>query len=485
MSITNYQLPDFINITEILANFTNAGPNLGTPPNATYAGLAAAAYGPSNVQSHNADTVSAAVIYSYDLDHSTPTNPIPTNAQITKITVQLQITTNEVTAFMDGNFVTDHANTGRAVAAAQASIDIRPLSVFNTPPPDVLSWITSPVAPYLVGVISDVDTTAYGATASATANGTAIALAQVIFDIATNPGGDFPLGYMDYTTFVAQFTNWFTSFSHSASGSVNWFGIINGVDAVDGTFSNGIDFAASNLTIIVEWTAPVVTNWAIQDDTFTLPADDVITLLNSAGDEPLTKVIIGETEITPDDPWVIIWTKVEIKIHFPPDAVKRRQDPPRVDIEGTTFSGSVPLGLLTITEVDLSGIYQLDIDAHTDTLYARDTTSTTYEVAIPAPFFVTYFVDHKETDVCHFTGTRMRVIGNGQIFQVFQSLDYINTEEFGNLILASANNLSPFALANFIDQQASLRVYTEEIEAFMNVSSIVIFWKQLYTGYPQ
>lgn len=488
MAITNYQQADFINITELTAVFQNAGPNLGTPPNATYAGLVAASYGPENIQVKNGDPCSAQVIYSYDLDHSTPTNPIPANAQITKITAQMQISTNEVTSFMDGTFTTDHGNTGRAIASAVANIDIRPLSVFNTPPPDVNSWITSPATPYLFGVISDTDTTAYGASASATGQGNLPVLAQLIFDIAALPA-EFPLGYMDYATFVAQFTNWFTSFNHQASSSVNWLGVINGVDSVSGAWSNGIDFAASNLTIIVEWTVPVVTNWNI--DSFD-PENNILTLTRpdpgvtvEEDTELPESIFIDDEEYTPEDFYIIIWTRITIILRLKP-----RRLPPLPEVEmifaGTTFSGRVSLGTFSITQVDLSGVYELDPDAHDDTLYIRSGTTVTEEARmIPSPFLLTYFVDNKEADILHYNGVRMRVTGVGDLQGIFQSYSAINTDTLVADTLRTVNNVSPFRLANFIDQNCALRVYTSNTGDYMNVSQIIIFWKKLYTGYPQ
>lgn len=61
--------------------------------------------------------------------------------------------------------------------------------------------------------------------------------------------------------------------------------------------------------------------------------------------------------------------------------------------DGTTFSGTVPLGTLTVFFEDASGIYRIVPGKTTDTVYNPERDGTTEEVKIPNPFGASGFVD--------------------------------------------------------------------------------------------
>ncbi len=472
MSITTYTQIDFDTITALINSFTNAGPNVGTAPNLTTTGLAAGGINITPPPSSFFDECIAHVKYQWDLDHSTPSTPIPATAQITKITIQQQVTSAAAPTSLSLDYTA-------ATPPGTASVDSNVLVDLGLNNP---SWITSnnSINEFDFDSLSD-------ATPSVSADaGPITRLILVIYDILALPG-DFPLGYMTKAQFVAAFTTLVAEYDIWCDAGSSG---ISGGETLTGSYSVGMDITSANLQVIVEWTDPVVTTWDIDTPTLTLP-DDVVEISRPDPGVPYEedtefpeKLVVDDKEIDPNDPWIIVWTRLRIVFHLPPD----HTDDPDIKLifAGVQFSGSVPLGTLSVTTADLSGIYQLDETAHTDTLYARSgTTSTTQEVAIPAPFLVTYFIDNKETDILHYNGSRVRVTGEGDLKQVFQSLDYVNTEELANVPLRTINNVSPFTLANFIDQQCSLRIYMDDIDNFMNVSQIVLFWKKLYTGYPQ
>lgn len=470
MSITTYTQADYTNISTLSSVFILAS-NIGTVPNMTAAGLSAAGFTLTSPSTPSAGgEVRAFAQYQFDLDHTTPSTPIPSTARITKITISQQVTNASAATSCDATF-TSPGNNGHTDIAS----DVHVLLNENNP-----TWITSDNSIDNF----DFDSGTGGGTQSLSKNaGPVTRLINVVYNISALPG-PFPLGYMTKAQFVAAFTTLVVEYNMDSTAGA----ALGSDSAATGSYSTGIDITAVNLQIEVEWTLPSA--WTIDTPTLVLP-DNVVSISRpdpglppELDTELPEKITVGDKELDPNDPWVIVWTKLNIKFHLPPDETN---DPPLTIIfAGIQFSGSVPLGTLAVTNANLSGIYELDETAHNDTLYVHSgTTSTTSVVAIPAPFFATYYVDNKDIDVKHYNGVRMRVTGEGQLQQVFQSLDNVNTEDLSALTLRTINNLSPFSLANFIDQQCSLRVYMSNTNNFMAVSQIVIFFKKLYTGYPQ
>jgi hypothetical protein len=461
MPTTTYTQIDYINVNEDSASFVNCSVNLGTPPNAIFSGLDAGAWSTGTTYSNSCVGIA---VYSWEVDHSTPSTPVTPGAQITKITIRFQLDTITAVAFIDGT------------SGGLVDVSCGAQAFISSTLPNV-AWRTSENLPSDTAADHVSNVTSWDQNAVA---GPVSDLVEIVFDFTLNPNGDFPALYMDYATFIANFTNYdITYWLLSTVGT-------NGISSGDQSVSGGID--AVNLQIEVIWTDPYVSEWSVDPATLTLP-DNTITLSRpDVGEDPdiedIEEIKIGDTIIKPSDIWVTLWTKLVIIFKVPPNETDATGV--YAKFRGTEFTGFVLIGPIVIVEADLSGIYQLDVTQHHDTLYARDgTTVTTQEVAIPSPFFITYFVDNKEIDVCHYTGTRMRVTGQGIVNQLFLSLDTVQTEQFGNLTLQTSGNLSPFALANFIDQQAALRVSTTEYDDYMVVSQIVIFWKKLYSGYPQ
>jgi len=480
MPTTTFTFGDFTNIVAISGpTFVNAVDIAAAPLNPNFGGsYSEPAYHVDGDNTYS-DSASASGVWGADIDFAGAISQIPTNARITKVTVRMRLSGALTTSDITATFANEVPPNSDGIATA----GIRVQFIVQAPSSTVF-WRT---AFSFVNTLTDV---VDGPTPPVSASNSSSPTLQFYYseyDFTTNPHGDFPDGYIDYLDFIANFTQVrFTQTILSDVESRFDFGGQPPTATIDGLSAGGISLQATDPEMIVEWyMAP---NWAItSDDPLVLP-DNIIKITRpdpevpvEEDDEIVKSVIVGEKEIFPDDPWVILWTRFEIILHCPADEV---DDP--ISISITLFDGVVPLGSIDVTTADLSGIYQLDINATNDTLYTRSgTTTSTTEAAIPSPFFVTYFVDNKETDVMHYTGSRMRIKGTGLAHQQFHSLDSINTESFGDLTLFQMTNLSPFALANFIDQQCALRVYTTAIDEIMNVSQIAIFFKKLYTGYPQ
>jgi hypothetical protein len=426
---------------------------------------------------------SGEIIYIYDVNHSSPPGAVPTNAQITKVDIQIQTAAltaaSNITLTYPGGTL---GGTIRAFCKAQLNMLPSAANQFWASPNDNFS-------------ITDTHQSAFsyvGAQTQSASLSRSGAVAHVVFDFTTNPGGSFPLGYSTYGDFINNFANMVFGYIAQAQGFSAWDttppgGSTSATGSVD--VQSGIE--TTNWQMTVTWQLPFTSQWTIDTPTITKP-DDILQLSRPDPHVPppddtqqIEAVTVKSKKIKPNDPWVVLWTLTLIIIHLPPDVDTTTVD---VDFVGTEFSGSVSLGALTVINTDLSGIYTFDEDTHHDELYARTTTSTTVttqNVAITPPFFVTAFIDNPDIEVLHYTGTRMRVTGAGTLKQVFQSLDYINTQVLSTFPLRTSNNLNPFTIANFIDQNASLRVYMDALDDFMNVSTLVIFSKSIYTGYPQ
>lgn len=89
----------------------------------------------------------------------------------------------------------------------------------------------------------------------------------------------------------------------------------------------------------------------------------------------------------PEDVWIILWLVSgdgSVGSGFP-----NLSNPPN----GTTFSGSVKLGLLKILTTQASGIYRIVADKTNDTLYINNPNdNTTANFAFPDPFIKTGFI---------------------------------------------------------------------------------------------
>lgn len=489
MGVSLYDSADLTNEVIIDNSFTNAS-NIGGPdPNVNLTGsIVDNAVSFPGTSTNATRESSASVQLQYDIDHSSPINPVPNNARITKVTITMQTASPSASGDASITFPNEGPGSfkgGQVSATAEVTAIVAP-SPINTATLGTLSFILA----------NQNNNSAGGAglqAASAAENPAAIIIGYTI-DFTTNPGGLFPAGYATYAEFIANFAQMTFQFTFLGEAVAQWvsFSPPDHPTPATGSLSGSGTLVANNFSMEVDWFVPL--QWTVSPSTLTLPDNTITISRPDPGVSPdddtqiiQTLQINGQT-ILPTDPSVIIWLRFLIIIHLMPDMIVSGSLPIDAILIGTQFSGSVNLGSVTIITADLSGIYTFDTTTHHDTLYARSTGTTavtTQSVAIPAPFFITAFFHDDDEEIMHYAGVRMRVTGQGTLKQIFYSLDYINTDTLADLTLKTANNTQPFTISNFIDQDAALKVFTQSTDDYMAVSKLIIYMNPIATGWPQ
>jgi len=88
-------------------------------------------------------------------------------------------------------------------------------------------------------------------------------------------------------------------------------------------------------------------------------------------------------------------------------------------------------------------------------------------------------------ELLHFNAVRLRVTGSGNLQLSFKSLDDVNVSQLVDLPMVAATNKEPTVLANYIDQLGCLEFKTTEINETFAICKIVIFVREVASGYPQ
>lgn len=88
-------------------------------------------------------------------------------------------------------------------------------------------------------------------------------------------------------------------------------------------------------------------------------------------------------------------------------------------------------------------------------------------------------------ELLHFGAVRLRVTGAGNFLTSIKSLDEINTVDLNDIVLAATTAREPTVLANFISQRGFIQIGTTEINETFTVSKIIVYIKEVSTGYPQ
>jgi hypothetical protein len=89
-----------------------------------------------------------------------------------------------------------------------------------------------------------------------------------------------------------------------------------------------------------------------------------------------------------------------------------------------------------------------------------------------------------EESVNHYSHTRMRINGSGEIKTRFLSLDEIRDNVMVPIAMADPSNIEPLRLGNFTEQRCSLELKTTTIDYVFHCSKIIIFAKKTATSYP-
>lgn len=92
--------------------------------------------------------------------------------------------------------------------------------------------------------------------------------------------------------------------------------------------------------------------------------------------------------------------------------------------------------------------------------------------------------DSQGENITHFTAVRMRLQGGGFLDMDLNSLDDTQTQQLTPFIMVSATNIQPTRLCNFVQQRASLRISTDEINEWFRINRIIIYVKEHGTSYP-
>lgn len=506
MSTTIYDVGDLTNINRVgtLTNIIDAGTGI----NADLSGSdsdSSLANGTYRAQCRAIDYLITA-----DVDHAHPINPLPANAQIQGVTIRFNVVNTGGSCNSD---VTVAAGVGAYVIDAISNFTILPQL-----DPDLWSTVTG----YSHSSTNEDTLTVPAIGSVSNSVPTDGQIVEVVYDFTTNPNGEFPAGYMTYADFISFFATIVLKFNISLQG----VGSTGGGPTLTGTGDATLAGLSTNnwemevvWQVVPTWWTPASTNIDVTNPVVEVTIDAAPTDDNLPGLSPgVVKEIHFNTPdstcvITPISPYVIQWqvqnpitdtvvaiTTYTLKFFIAMCAlnvdasvitifltIEGARIPSDDGLSVVEFSGSVPLGAFTITYADLSGIYELDDTVHTDTLYDRSNTEVpaTVTYAIPAPNFVTAFIGDNEIDISHYNGTRMRVTGSGTLKQIFQSLDSAHAEFLPDLTIAAVNNVSPYRGADFIDQNAALRVYVDGEGDYFNISTIVIFASPLYTDYPQ
>lgn len=88
-------------------------------------------------------------------------------------------------------------------------------------------------------------------------------------------------------------------------------------------------------------------------------------------------------------------------------------------------------------------------------------------------------------NILHFGGIRLRVNGSGNLDLKWIGLDDVKTETLVPIVMAVSPGKQPLRLSNFKGQRARLKISINAIDEYFVVNRIVLYMKELYTGYPQ
>jgi hypothetical protein len=87
--------------------------------------------------------------------------------------------------------------------------------------------------------------------------------------------------------------------------------------------------------------------------------------------------------------------------------------------------------------------------------------------------------------VNHFNAVRTRATGAGNMQMQLQSMDEVHTQTLANTALSLTTNREVTVLANFVDQRASVYIFTTNIDEIFEISRITVFLAPLQSSYPQ
>jgi hypothetical protein len=85
----------------------------------------------------------------------------------------------------------------------------------------------------------------------------------------------------------------------------------------------------------------------------------------------------------------------------------------------------------------------------------------------------------------HLVGTRLRVVGEGDLLISLEDLDAIQTQNLSPLGMTPTTRFEPTRLSNFQSQRTRLIGKTSAIDEWFSIHRIIIYAKPVATEYPQ
>jgi len=98
------------------------------------------------------------------------------------------------------------------------------------------------------------------------------------------------------------------------------------------------------------------------------------------------------------------------------------------------------------------------------------------------PFIETALIHDDEMNFLHFGAYRARVTGSGTLKSTLYSTDNIESSALANQTMALTTNKEKVVLANFNEQRAKLKLYTDAIDEVFEISNLIVFVKKLWTA---
>ena len=84
----------------------------------------------------------------------------------------------------------------------------------------------------------------------------------------------------------------------------------------------------------------------------------------------------------------------------------------------------------------------------------------------------------------HVVGTRLRVVGGGNLLLSLQDLDEIQIQNLVPLPMSAATRFEPLRLSNFQSQRIRLVGQVTEIDEYFDIHRIILFTKPVAMEYP-
>ena len=87
-------------------------------------------------------------------------------------------------------------------------------------------------------------------------------------------------------------------------------------------------------------------------------------------------------------------------------------------------------------------------------------------------------------NILHFTGVRMRLLGNGLLKMSLKALNDLDESTLVPFTMKAQNDRFVTRLCNYSKQRVMFEVKTTEINEVFTISQIILFAKEIYTSYP-